>query len=75
MLAAMALAPLAFGTGWNSVVVDVARLLTVYFAVCFALLLTLSLFSNRAWRLTPAPQWRRAYQAAGGRGREHPAAW
>lgn len=70
LLAAIVLGPLAILLGLagiDSSVVELIRLLAVFFAGCFVLLLVHALFGNRAWRLAPAPQWSGALHGAGGR--------
>ncbi|MEP6591456.1 MAG: hypothetical protein ABJC19_09760 [Gemmatimonadota bacterium] len=57
LLAAVLLAPFAFGPGISGAPALLLRVLDVFFAVSFVLLLLLHLFFNRKWRIDPGPQW------------------
>lgn len=65
----------AYTTPATGTLVSIARLLTVFFALHFVLLLSVSLFWNLKWRLTPPPVFVSGYQPAGGRVLESRAAW
>jgi len=54
---AMLLQLVAILVGGRGAVRMVAELFAVYFALYFVMLLAFALFSNRAWRLTPALHW------------------
>ena len=71
LIATMVLEPLAHAAGTGTVVGECAQLLALFFALQFVLLLLLTLFWNRRWRLTPFPGWAGADPLAGSRGLGH----
>ena len=75
LIGAIAFSPLALAPGGTGPVIEIGRLLAVFFALHSFLLLALSLCWNFRWRLTPPPRWGGAVQTAAGSGPENPGAW
>ena len=75
LIGAVVLALPAYALPGTETITTIARLLTVFLALHFMLLLVVSLFWNLSWRLTPAPGFGSGYPPATGRGLENRAAW
>jgi hypothetical protein len=75
LVAAAVLALPAYVTPATGTLIDIARLLTVFFTLHFVLLVGVSFFWNLGWRLTPPPGFASGYQSAGGPALENRAAW
>lgn len=74
-VAAAILAPIAYAIPATGPLVNIARLLTVFFATLALLLLVVSVFTNLQWRLTPPPSWAGSYSTATARGHAGPVVW
>jgi hypothetical protein len=70
LIATVVLEPMAHVAGTGTVIGECAQLLALFFAMQFVLLLLLTLFWNRRWRLTPFPGWAGAAPLAGARALE-----
>jgi hypothetical protein len=69
LIATLVLGPLARVLGTASAIGECVQLLALFFALQFVLLLLVTLFWNRQWRLTPLPGWAGAGRPASGRGK------